>query len=238
MEYLAYFQSYTNTFIRGRGSIDGIGSLKRLYTEALGQQGVIGLIIGSRPDCFDDNVIRLLGALNQDYPIFVEIGAESSFDATLRKINRGHDWKTVCRAVGHLKEAGLRTGLHLIMGLPGESPEMMLETVGRSCDLEPDSLKFHHLQIIRDTPLHRLYEDGSLGIKPWEMDEYLEFCARIVNHVPRRIAIERFLASSPPEKVVAPRWGVKNYEFTARLHNLLKERETGRVKETNEKSDE
>lgn len=223
MRYLVYFQSYTNTFARASG-VEPVEYLRQLYTEALSTEEVEGLIIGSRPDCFDDKVIRLLAELNQKSPIFVEIGAESSFDLTLRLINRGHDWTTVCESVQKLKSAGLHTGLHLIMGLPGETREMMLETVSKSCDLGVETLKFHHLQIIRDTPLHRLYDAGKIEVSPWDPEEYMDFCQEIVGLVPRHIAIERFLASSPSQKVVAPKWGMKNYEFTAALHNLLKKK--------------
>lgn len=226
MKFLAYFQSYTNTFVKranGVGVSSGVDSLERLYRDALEQEDVVGLIIGSRPDCFPEEVVEMLGRLNLEYPVFVELGAETSHNPTLELINRGHTWEQTCDAVDRLTKAGIRCGLHLIFGLPGETEEMMLATVERACRLPVDSLKLHHLQVIASTPLHEGYQSGRITVDPFTMDDYLELCVKIIGIVPRRIAIERFLASSPPEKVVAPKWGIKNYQFTNLLLNKLKE---------------
>lgn len=226
MKFLAYFQSYTNTFVKranGVGVSSGVDSLERLYRDALEQEDVVGLIIGSRPDCFPEEVVEMLGRLNLEYPVFVELGAETSHNPTLELINRGHTWEQTCDAVDRLTKAGIRCGLHLIFGLPGETEEMMLATVERACRLPVDSLKLHHLQVIASTPLHEGYQSGRITVDPFSMDVYLELCVKIIGIVPRRIAIERFLASSPPEKVVAPKWGIKNYQFTNLLLNKLKE---------------
>lgn len=226
MKFLAYFQSYTNTFVKrgnGVGVSSGVDSLERLYRDALEQEDVVGLIIGSRPDCFPEEVVEMLGRLNLEYPVFVELGAETSHNPTLELINRGHTWEQTCDAVDRLTKVGIRCGLHLIFGLPGETEEMMLATVERACRLPVDSLKLHHLQVIASTPLHEGYQSGRITVDPFSMDDYLELCVKIIGIVPRRIAIERFLASSPPEKVVAPKWGIKNYQFTNLLLNKLKE---------------
>ena len=226
MKFLAYFQSYTNTFVKrgnGVGVSSGVDSLERLYRDALEQEDVVGLIIGSRPDCFPEEVVEMLGRLNLEYPVFVELGAETSHNPTLELINRGHTWEQTCDAVDRLTKGGIRCGLHLIFGLPGETEEMMLATVERACRLPVDSLKLHHLQVIASTPLHDGYQSGRITVDPFSMDDYLELCVKIIGIVPRRIAIERFLASSPPEKVVAPKWGIKNYQFTNLLLNKLKE---------------
>lgn len=219
MKYLAYFQSYTNTFSRD-GS--GVSHLEALYIQALEEEDVVGLVIGSRPDCFPQEVVEMLGRLNRRCPVFVELGAESAHDATLRLINRGHTWSQTEDAVKRLSAAGIRTGLHLICGLPGETEEMMLQTIDRACALPIDSLKLHHLQVIDGTLLHRKMESGDMEVRPFDMEAYLGLCVRIIRRVPRHIAIERFLASSPPQKVVAPKWGVKNYEFTNLLLKRLK----------------
>ncbi|MDE6258745.1 MAG: radical SAM protein, partial [Muribaculaceae bacterium] len=226
MKFLAYFQSYTNTFVKrgnGVGVSSGVDSLERLYRDALEQEDVVGLIIGSRPDCFPEEVVEMLGRLNLEYPVFVELGAETSHNPTLELINRGHTWEQTCDAVDRLTKARIRCGLHLIFGLPGETEEMMLSTVERACRLPVESLKLHHLQVIASTPLHEGYQSGRIAVDPFSMDDYLELCVKIIGIVPRRIAIERFLASSPPEKVVAPKWGIKNYQFTNLLLNKLKE---------------
>ena len=221
MNFLAYFQSFTNTFTDG---VKDISELERLYREAMDAEGVAGLIIGSRPDCFSPAVVELLSALNRELPLFVELGAESSFNDTLRIINRGHTWNCTEDTAKRLSEAGLHVGLHLIAGLPGEDSDRLLTTIDRACSLPIESLKLHHLQVIKDTDLHRKWESGEIEVKPYELEEYLNLCLKVVERVPRRIAIERFLASSPPDKVVAPKWGIKNYEFTNRLLSLLKEK--------------
>ncbi|MDE5807628.1 MAG: TIGR01212 family radical SAM protein [Muribaculaceae bacterium] len=225
MKYLAYFQSFTNTFSKSHGGGEGveeISRLEKLYREALDEEDVVGLVIGSRPDCFPSGVVELLERLNREYPVFVELGAETSHDATLKLINRGHTWEQTCNAARRLSQTGIHVGLHLISGLPGETEEMILSTVREAGHLPVDSLKLHHLQVIESTPLHRLMNAGEIEVKPFSLEEYLDLCVKIINIVPRNITIERFLASSPPDKVVAPKWGIKNYEFTNLLLNRLK----------------
>ncbi len=215
MKYLAYFQSYTNTF--GRSSED----LLAMYRKAATSDDVVGVIIGTRPDCLPDNLVDGLVELNKEKPVIVEIGAETSFDETLRRINRNHTWEQVEDAVNRLYEKGIRTGLHLIAGLPGETPEHVLETVRKACKLPIESIKMHQLQIVKGTPLLEKWQSGEIEVKPFSRDDYVELCVKIVKGVPRNICIERFLASSPPDMVVAPRWGLKNYQFTNLLLNRL-----------------
>lgn len=224
MKYLAYFQSYTNTFISKEEDDNSVlvKNLEKIYRDALEEEDVIGLIIGSRPDCFPEEVVTLLAELNREYPVFVEIGAETFHDSTLSLINRGHTAQQTADAVNRLAKRGIRVGLHLIMGLPSETEMMMLDSIKEACYLPIDSLKMHHLQVISSTPLYEGIQRGRYDVVPFSMDDYLELCVRIVNIVPRTIAIERFLASSPQEKVVAPKWGIKNYEFTNLLLNRLK----------------
>ncbi|MDE5869664.1 MAG: radical SAM protein, partial [Muribaculaceae bacterium] len=206
MKYLAYFQSFTNTFISDTSSGSTLeerdreirkASVKRLeslYREALGCKDVLGLVIGSRPDCFSDEVIELLADLNREYKVFVEIGAETSHNSTLHLINRGHTWEQTVDTVNRLASRGLEVGLHLICGLPSESEEMILETVRRVIELPIGSLKFHHLQIIESTELHKGYLSGKYDVTPYSMEAYLSLCERIIKIVPREIEIERFLA--------------------------------------------
>lgn len=212
MKYLAYFQSFSNTFGR---SVD---ELEKIYREAMRVEDVVGIIIGTRPDTLPENVVELLARLNREKPVIVEIGAESSHDETLRVINRGHTWKNVEDAVSRLHSARISVGLHLIAGLPGEDEEMVLQTVKRAVALPIESIKMHHLQVLRNTELDRLIKEKKLSVKSFTVENYIDLCVKIVKLVPPNIAIERFLASSPPEKVVMPKWGLKNYEFT----NLLK----------------
>lgn len=214
MKYLAYFQSFSNTF--GKSADE----LERMYREALSVHGVVGLIIGTRPDTLPDEVVGMLAKLNSEKPIIVEIGAETSHDETLKLINRGHSWEDVENAVRRLSEKGIAVGLHLIEGLPGETEEMMLETVRKAVSLPIESLKLHHLQILTNTPIERMWRNGEIEISPFNVESYIDLCVKIIKLVPRNIAIERFLASSPPDRVIAPKWGMKNYEFV----NLLRSR--------------
>lgn len=217
MKYLAYFQSFSNTFGRP------VEELELMYREAMNVEDVVGVIIGTRPDTLPQETVGMLGRLNKEMPVIVEIGAETCHDATLELINRGHSWRDVEDAVKRLHEAGLSTGLHLIAGLPGETPEMMLETVRKGVALPIDSIKLHHLQILKNTRLAQLWESGKLSVEQFTVEKYIDLCIKIINLVPRKIAIERFLASSPPDKVLSPHWGLKNYEFTNLLKNKLKE---------------
>lgn len=224
MRYLAYFQSYTNTHgDRAR--------LMELYREALGVEKVDGLIIGTRPDCVDDALLADLAAIGK--PVIMEYGAESSHDSTLAIVNRCHTWAQTVDAVRRTAAAGLSVGLHLIMGLPGETREMMLQTVERAAALPIDTLKLHQLQIIRNTALERetvTAPDGNMTfrgvpLRLFGVEEYIELCADVVSLLRRlnpAIAIERFTSQSPDSLLVAPRWGLKNYQFANLLANRLR----------------
>lgn len=215
MKYLAYFQSYTNTFGK---SIDRLADM---YRRASGSNDVVGIIIGTRPDCLPDELLEILSELNKEKPVVVEIGAETSSDYTLQLINRNHTWKQVVEAVKRLNSKGIRTGLHLIAGLPGEDAKDVLETIRKACSLPIDSIKMHQLQIVKGTSLLEKWDSGEINVDPLSLEDYLDLCVNIVKTVPRNICIERFLASSPPEMVIVPKWGLKNYQFTNLLMNRL-----------------
>lgn len=246
MRYLAYFQSYTNT----HGPID---RLMELYSEALATEGVDGLIIGTRPDCVSDELLRALSALGS--PVIMEYGAESSHNDTLRVINRCHTWEQTVDTVERTVVAGLPVGLHFIMGLPGETEEMMLQTAARAARLPISTLKFHQLQIISGTPLAREIQGlthpytsvtsatseasetstriqnrptfRGRPIEIFSVEAYIDLCVRIVETIVREnplIAIERFTSQAPAEMLIAPRWGLKNYQFAHLLEKALKGR--------------
>jgi hypothetical protein len=223
MRYLAYFQSYTNTH-------GDAGRLLALYEEALAVDKVDGLIIGTRPDCVPDSLLRDIAALGK--PVIMEYGAESSHDITLQTINRCHTWAQTVDAVQRSVELGLSVGLHFIMGLPGESREMMLQTVERAAALPIDTVKFHQLQIIKNTTLACetvTGEDGVMQFRGYslhlfEVEEYVDLCVEMIetlNRLNPRIAIERFTSQAPADLLLAPRWGLKNYQFTNLLNNRL-----------------
>ena len=214
MHYLAYFQSYTNTY----GEVERLMSL---YNEALAYDEVVGLIIGTRPDCMPDALLNCLADLNKSKPIIIEYGAESSHDSTLTTVNRCHNWETTVDAVMRTHNAGLAIGLHFILGLPGETKEMMMQTVDRASRLPIDCVKFHQLQIVKGTRLAADFLSGKTEIRLFDVDEYIELCAEIISRLRPDIAIERFVSQSPDNLLIAPRWGLKNYEFTHRLFNTL-----------------
>ena len=216
MKYLAYFQSYTGTYNKS------LEELSQLYSEALETEDVVGLVIGTRPDCFPDEILQLLKEINKQHPVFIELGAETSHDKTLKLINRNHTWRQVEDTVKRISDADIEVGLHLILGLPGEDREMILETIRRAVKLPIQTLKLHQLQILKGTPLLQMIQKGELKVPDFSLEEYIELCAEIVKMVPQKIVIERFLSQSPPEMVVSPRWGLKNYELMHKLEQILK----------------
>lgn len=215
MRYLAYFQAYTNT----HGDIE---HLRSLYEEALGVSGVEGIIIGTRPDCMPDALLDYLEELAKRTFVLVEYGAESSHDVTLQRINRCHTWAQTVDAVTRTASRGIHVGLHMILGLPGESVEMMLDSVDALSALPIATVKFHQLQLIRDTRLARDVESGLYDIPRMTVEEYIDLCARIVRRINPAIAIERFTSQSPEELLIYPKWGLKNYQFVNLLNVRLK----------------
>lgn len=223
MRYLAYFQSYTSTYGRS------VEELMTLYETASNVEDVVGLVIGTRPDCIPASLLSTLSTLstlNQRIPVSIELGVETSHDSTLQKINRCHSWQDTVDAVNRIADAGLDVGVHLIMGLPDESVDDMLLTVRRVCQLPVSSIKFHQLQVIRETTLaHQLSLPSPPRITLFQLDDYIELCNRLIDIVPPHIAIERFTASAPSSLLIAPRWGIKNYEFMEKIRkyrrNLL-----------------
>ncbi|MCM1504915.1 MAG: TIGR01212 family radical SAM protein [Muribaculum sp.] len=220
MRYLAYFQAYTSTHAPSH-------ILAPMYEEALSQDGVVGLVVGTRPDCVPDELLDYLVALSKRHFVMIEYGAESSHDSTLMLVNRCHTWETVVDAVSRTAERGLHVGLHLILGLPGEDEEKMLTTVDRVSKLPIDVVKFHQLQLLRGTKILRQVNSGEIDVRRWSLDEYIDFCATIVKRINPRIAIDRFTSQSPDDLLEWPRWGIKNYQFV----ELLKKRLDHHLKE-------
>lgn len=215
MKYLAYFQSYTNTHRRDNSDI------LELYRQAMQVTDILGIVIGTRPDCISDELLDALRELEntEGKKIMFEYGAETTFNDTLQRINRCHTWETTVRAVEITRSRGFDVGLHFIMGLPGEDGNMMLESVRRLSKLDIQSVKFHQLQIIKGTPMAEEYLAHPDRFHIFSVDEYLDLCRRIISTIDPSIAIERFTSSAPAELVIAPKWGLKNYEFTHRLIN-------------------
>ena len=214
MKYLAYFQAYTNTY----ASLD---RLKALYEEALGVDDVVGIVIGTRPDCVSDELLDYLSALNERTFLIVEYGIESANDLTLQFINRGHTFEQSRQAISKTHQRGILTGGHIILGLPGEDAEESIRQASLISALDLDILKIHQMQIIRGTALERIYEQKPFHI--YSVDEYIRLIASYIQHLRKDLVLERFASQSPPELLVAPHWGLKNYEFTNLLINYLRQ---------------
>ena len=214
MKYLAYFQAYTNTYAE-------IAELKAMYEEALVVDDVEGLIIGTRPDCVPDSLLDYLQELSLRTFVLVEYGAESSNDKTLQKINRGHLWGDTVDAVMRTHRRGILCGLHLILGLPDEDETDFMATAKAVATLPVDTLKLHQLQLVKGTPLAHQVAEKEVTVRSWTADEYIDVCIEFLRRLPRRIAVERFVSQSPAELLIAPQWGLKNYEFTNRLNRRI-----------------
>jgi radical SAM protein (TIGR01212 family) len=214
MKYLAYFQSYTNTY----GALD---ELKRKYEEALSFPDVAGLIIGTRPDCVSDELLDYLEQLSKTTFLLVEYGVESTSDDTLRFINRGHTYSEAADAIRETAGRGIMTGAHLILGLPRESRETILSHADKISELPLTTVKLHQLQLIRRTRMARQYEVHPEWFHLFTVEEYIDLAVDFVQRLNPAFVIERFVSQSPKDLLIAPDWGLKNHEFTALLKKRL-----------------
>ena len=217
MKYLAYFQAYSNTYA-------SVETLKRRYEEALSQEDVVGIIIGTRPDCAGSEVMDYLEQLNRQTFMIVEYGIESVSDKTLLRVNRGHDFECSRHALVETHNRGILTCGHIILGLPGESAEENIRQSEVVSNLKLDILKLHQLQIIKGTQLAEEY--CREPFKLYSADEYIDLCIRYLERLRNDIIVERFVSQSPADMLIAPKGGLKNYEFTNRLVNEMKRRGT------------
>lgn len=213
MKYLAYFQAYTNTY-------DTVDKLKQLYEEALKVEDVVGIVIGTRPDCVSSELLDYLEELNKRTFLIVEYGIESCNDDTLRFINRGHDFACTRKAVEETAKRGIYVGGHVIMGLPGEDAAESLRQAPIISSLPLTMLKIHQMQIIKGTRLAKIYKEQPFHL--YTVEEYIDLITKYIRLLRSDLVLERFVTQSPPEMLIAPKWGLKNYEFTNLLNNKLK----------------
>lgn len=219
MQYLAYFQAYTNTY----GELD---SLIKKYEEALSYPGVVGLIVGTRPDCVPDALLDYFKELSKKRFVMVEYGMESTLDKTLQQINRGHTQAESEAAIFRTAERGIYTGAHLILGLPGESREEILDHAAILSALPITTLKLHQLQLIRNTRMAKEFAEHPEAFHLYSVDEYIELVIDFLEKLNPSIVVERFVSQSPKELLIAPDWGLKNFEFTAKVNKRIAERDT------------
>lgn len=213
MKYLAYFQAYTNTYAK-------VELLRQMYKEALQVEDVVGIVIGTRPDCVSDELLDYLEALNRRTFVLVEYGIESANDETLKRINRGHDFACCRDAVERTHARGILTGAHIIIGLPGEDAAESLRQAPIISSLPIDILKIHQMQIIKGTRLAQEYAEHPFHV--YTVEEYIDVIVKYIRLLRKDLVLERFVSQSPKELLVAPKWGLKNYEFTNLLNNKLK----------------
>lgn len=214
MKYIAYFQAFSNTY-------SSLERLKAIYEEALSVDGVVGIIIGTRPDCIDDEKIEYLKKLSERTFVMLEYGIESVNDSVLKAVNRGHTFEQSRSAVEKTHQAGILCGAHIILGLPGESREMIIKSAKTISALPLDILKIHQLQILKGTALAKSAEHKHT----FSLDEYIELLADFIEHLRPTLVLERFVSQSPADMLIAPKWGLKNYEFTHKLLRYMQERD-------------
>ncbi|TAL22954.1 MAG: TIGR01212 family radical SAM protein [Nitrospirae bacterium] len=216
-KFLAYFQPFSNTYAPAE-------KLETLYREALEEPAIIGLAIGTRPDCIDKEKLALLESLTEKHFILVEYGLQSIYEKTLRFIERGHDYKTFLDAVLMTRDKGIYTGAHLIAGFPTETREEMLSMADEISSVRPDFLKLHQLQVIKDTPLAEIYRENPFQI--FGYDEYLDFAVDFIERLSPDIVLQRLFATAPDEILIAPRWDKSRHEITRDIEKRLAERDT------------
>jgi len=214
VSYLAYFQAYSNTYAP-------LDRLKKLYEEALNYPGVIGLIIGTRPDCIDKEKLEYLKELSARYYIAVEYGIESCYNKTLKRINRMHSFEDAVQAVEMTSFMGINTGAHFIFGLPGETRSEMLEQASVISRLPLKTVKFHQLQIIKGTKMEKEFQDNPDDFELFTWDEYLDFFINFLERLNPAIVVERFTGEAPPRFLSGTGWGKKR---TDQIVSLIEKR--------------
>ncbi len=219
-KFLAYFQAYSNTYAP-------LEQLKKLYGEALSYPDIIGLVIGTRPDCISEEVLDYLAELSKQYYVIVEYGIESCYNPTLERINRGHTFEKAVWALEETKKRGIKTGAHFIFGLPNESVEAMIAEANIISLLPLDTVKFHQLQVIKGTVMEKEFALNPSEFVRFTVDSYIDFFIDFVEQLSPNIVIERFAGEVPPRFLAVPAWGlIRNDQLLAMFEKRLKERNT------------
>jgi radical SAM protein (TIGR01212 family) len=214
VSYLAYFQAYSNTYAP-------LENLKKLYEEALSYPDVVGLIIGTRPDCVDEEKLHYFKDLSKKCYLAIEYGIESCYNKTLKRINRGHTFEDAVSAIESTSSLGINTGAHFIFGLPGETREEMLAQVDFISDLPIKTVKFHQLQIMKGTPMEIEFRNNPEDFELFEWEEYLDFFISFLERLNPAIVVERFTGEAPPRFLSGEGWGKKR---TDQIVNIVEKR--------------
>ena len=214
-KYLAYFQAYTNTY-------SDFESLKKMYEEALSVPQVVGLVIGTRPDCISEEIINYLDELSKDYFISLEFGVESTNEKTLLEVNRCHTFEDTKATYELCKDKGFHLGAHIILGLPGESREELFNHARELSKLPIQTLKLHHLQIVKNSVMSVQHKRNPEKFDLFTLENYINFVSEFITHIRPNIIIERFISEAPKDLLIAPKWGgLKNFEIVAKIDKNL-----------------
>ncbi|MCG8410800.1 MAG: TIGR01212 family radical SAM protein [Bacteroidales bacterium] len=219
-KFLAYFQAYSNTYAP-------IEKLKEIYNQALQIDGIAGIVIGTRPDCIDDEKLEYFKSLSEKYYVILEYGIESCNNQTLKNINRGHTFEDAIAALEKTKKYGLKAGAHFIFGLPGESKEYLLQQAKTISKLPLDTVKFHQLQIIKGTAMEQDYIKNPEKYQFFELSEYIEFFIKFLEQLNPNFVVERFAGEVPPRFLSGPGWGlIRNDQILNKFEKRLAELDT------------
>jgi len=225
-KFIAYFQSFSNTYAP-------LTRLQALYDEALAVEDIVGLSIGTRPDCVSPPIIDLLQSYTADHLVWLEYGLQSAHNATLRFINRGHDRQRFCTAVEMTRNRGLKICAHVILGLPGEDREKMLATADLLAGLDVDGVKLHLLYVVSGTRLEELHHEGRVHCL--EQKEYVTLVCEFLERLPQRMVIQRLTGDPHPQELVAPGWAVRKNETLSLIHETLEKKDTWQGKALGER---
>ncbi|MBW6459678.1 MAG: TIGR01212 family radical SAM protein [Bacteroidales bacterium] len=218
--YLAYFQPYSNTYA-------SLSRLKEIFYQALNYPGIIGLVIGTRPDCIDDEKLEYFASISRSHYVILEYGLESCYNQTLERINRGHTFEDSVKALEMTARYGVKTGVHMIFGLPGESVEMMLDQAKTLSSLPINNIKFHQLQIIKNTFMAQEFKEKPEDFVNFTLEGYIDFIIDFVERLNPDTVIERFSGEVPPRYLAGPDWGlIRNDRVLAMIEKRMEERRT------------
>ncbi len=219
-KYLAYFQAYSNTYAP-------LDTLKKIYDQALQFPEITGLVIGTRPDCIDDEKLDYFARLSEEYYITLEYGVESFYNRTLEQINRGHTVEDSIVAIEKTANKGIKTGIHMIFGLPGETRDDMLKEAEVVSQLPLDTIKFHQLQIIKNTQMALDYRSHPDRYRFFSLDEYIDFVIQFMERLNPDFVVERFSGEVPPRFLEGPCWGlIRAFEVRDKIEKRLEELNT------------
>jgi radical SAM protein (TIGR01212 family) len=219
-KFLAYFQAYSNSYA-------SLENLKRIYSPALEKDEIVGLVIGTRPDCIDDEKLNFFADISKTHYVILEYGIESIYNKTLKRINRGHTFEQSIEAIEKTAAAGVKVGSHLIFGLPGESREEMMAEAEIVSKLPLNNIKFHQLQIIVDTAMQKEYSQHPERFKLFGLDKYILFMVNFIEKLNPNFVVERFAGEVPPRFLVSPSWGeIRNDQILQKIEMELEHRDS------------